>query len=159
MPSGPGALSGFIAKTASLISSSVGSRIRVAFISAVTFTVVNRKASSLSFGAEAVNRSVKYSEAKFSIPSSVSTQLPKESRSFVIRLRALLCFVLAWKNFVFLSPSLSQIARLFCLQNSSSSLYASHNFHFNSSSSSVDKLSSFWALSSSFLSFSISFWL
>ena len=101
IPSGPGALSGFMSKTALRISSSDGSFVRASFIAGVTFPLIYLRDSANSEGSVEVKSVWKYPVATFSISDSVSAHVPLDLRSFVTRLRALLCFVVAWKNFVF----------------------------------------------------------
>ena len=88
--------------------------------------------SSLSYGLEDSNICLKQLVAIATNPSSSSTTFPFASNSCVILFLALLCFVSAWKIFVFLSHSLSHKTRLFCFQNISSALRASESF-FNAS--------------------------
>ena len=106
-----------------------------------------------SEGEDDVKRVWKYPIASASISSSVSAHKPLALRSFVTMFRALRCLVVAWKNFVFWSPSLRQIARLFCFQYSSSSLKAAQRLHLRLRIASWEKSSSVWACSSrSFMS-------
>ena len=113
MLSGPGALSGFISSIAFFISLSYGFRVSVVFMPGVTFAVMYRRASSKSPGCEDVNRFWKYSDAAFSIPYSLSAHPPFGVFSLVIGFGARVCFVMVWKNFVFLSSSFSHSALLF----------------------------------------------
>lgn len=116
IPSGLGALSGLMSKTALRISSSDGNFVKASFMAGVTFSVIYFKESSKSEGSKEVKRVWKYLVATSSISFWVSSHTPFDFRSFVTRFLALLCLVVAWKNLVFRSHSCSQFARLFCFQ-------------------------------------------
>lgn len=116
IPSGPGALSGLMSNIALCISSSDGGFVSDAFMAGVTFSVIYWRDLSKSEGFDEVNKVSKYPVATCSTSSSVSAQVPFDRRSLSTRFLALRCLVVAWKNFVFRSPSLNQLARLFCFQ-------------------------------------------
>lgn len=142
MSSGPGAFSGLMSKRAHLISCSVGSPKSNLLSAWDTFSVIKRRDASNSVGEEVEKRSRKYWTATFSTSISLSTSRPCLSFILIILFLALLCFVMAWWNFVFLSPCLCHWSLLFCSQNMFSSRKAKINCFLKSSTSSVVEFSS-----------------
>lgn len=94
------------------------------FISELTFGLIPCNAALiwLSPGLEVVNNSWKYSQNLLSISSSSSCQFPMLSSIPSILFFLFLDDAFAWKNFVFLSPPLSQLALDLCFQYVSSSI-------------------------------------
>jgi hypothetical protein len=79
-------------------------------------------------------------------------------RIFIVSFLLLLIFVVKWKNLVFLSPSLHQVCREFCLQIASTFLLFVHYLEL----SSYDSKISYWlreCLSLSFFNCWSQFWI
>lgn len=120
--SGPGALSGWIANIASLISSEEGKAVSCSFVSGKIHGKIALLTTSSADAPDEEKMSLKYLEITWAICSSSKTDVPAVSSITEIMLRARLQLVKAWKKVVFLSPRVSHSRWLRCFQNSSSAL-------------------------------------
>lgn len=127
-PSGPGALSGWMANMASLISCGDRIVVRASFVAGEIHGVMDFSTISDAWGLEDVKICWKYCAITFVIWASSYTSVPSDISMIQILFMVRLPLVDEWKKRVFLFPRVSHNSLLRCFQYSSSSLYALRRF-------------------------------